>query len=239
MRRLFALAPFALVAGLTLPAYAGTITIDGMGEVRAAPDMAVINSGVTTQGATAREALDANSAAMAELVATLKEAGIEARDIQTSGFSVNPNYVYSDDRDGNGYSLPPKINGYQVMNTVTVAVRDLPALGSILDKAVTVGANTINGVTFSVADPSEIYNEARRAAFADARDKAELYAATADSSLDELLSISESQSFNQPQPMPMYAMRADAEAASVPVEAGELSFSINVTVQWELAELTN
>ncbi|HEY0033615.1 MAG TPA: SIMPL domain-containing protein, partial [Devosia sp.] len=179
MRHLFALAPLALMAGFALPAFAGTITIDGMGEVRAVPDMAVINSGVTTQGATAREALDANSAAMAELVATLKEAGIEARDIQTSGFSVNPNYVYSEERDANGYSLPPKINGYQVMNTVTVAVRDLPALGSILDKAVTVGANTINGVTFSVADPSEIYNEARRAALTDAREKAELYAATA------------------------------------------------------------
>jgi uncharacterized protein YggE len=239
MRHLFALAPFALMAGLALPAYAGTISIDGMGEVRAAPDMATITSGVTTQGATAREALDANTAAMANLVAALKESGIEPRDIQTSGFSVNPDYVYSDQRDSNGYTQPPKINGYQVMNTVTVAVRDLKSLGAILDKSVTVGANTINGVSFSVADPSELYNEARRAAFADAREKADLYAAVADSSLDELLSISESQSFNSPQPVPMYAMRAQADAAAVPVEAGELSFSVNVTVQWELAELTN
>lgn len=234
MRHLFALAPFAFVAGLTLPAYAGTITIDGMGEVRAAPDMAVITSGVTTQGATAREALDANTAAMAELVATLKESGIAARDIQTSGFSVNPDYVYSDERDANGYTRPPKINGYQVMNTVTVAVRDLETLGGILDKAVTVGANTINGVTFSVADPGDLYDEARKAAFADAREKAELYATAAGGTLEELVSIAESQSFNQPQPMPMYAMRAEADAAAVPVEAGELSFSINVTVQWEL-----
>lgn len=239
MRHLFALAPLALVAGLALPAYAGTISIDGMGEVRAAPDMATITSGVTTQGATAREALDANTAAMANLVAALKEAGIEARDIQTSGFSVNPDYVYSDQRDANGYTQPPKINGYQVMNTVTVAVRDLETLGTILDKSVTVGANTINGVSFSVADPSELFNEARRAAFADAREKAGLYAAAADSSLGELVSISESQSFNSPQPMPMYSMRAEAAAAPVPVEAGELSFSINVTVQWELTELTN
>jgi uncharacterized protein len=239
MRRLFATAPLALVAGFALPAYAGTISIDGTGEVRAAPDMATITSGVTTQGATAREALDANTAAMTTLVDALKEAGIEPRDIQTSGFSVNPDYVYSDERDANGYTRPPKINGYQVMNTVTVAVRDLATLGTILDESVTVGANTINGVSFSVADPSELFNEARRAAFADAREKAELYAAAADSSLDELVSISESQSFNLPQPMPMYAMRADAAAAPVPVEAGELSFSINVTVQWELDELTN
>lgn len=99
MRHLAALIPFALLTGLTLPALAGTITIEGRGEVAAAPDMAMINSGVTSQGATAREALDANTAAMAELIATLKQAGIEARDIQTSGFSVNPNYVYSEQRD--------------------------------------------------------------------------------------------------------------------------------------------
>ncbi|WP_240230071.1 SIMPL domain-containing protein [Devosia lacusdianchii] len=235
MRRLAALVPFALLAGLTLPAYAGTISIEGRGEVTAAPDMATINSGVTTQGATAREALDANTAAMAELIAELKAAGIEARDIQTSGFSVNPNYVYTDERDANGYTLPPKINGYQVSNTVTVAVRKLDTLGSILDKSVTVGANTINGVSFSVADPAELYNNARKAAFADARAKAELYAVTAGGSLDEIVSISETQGYNSPQPVAMYA-RADAAGSPVPVEAGELSFAINVSVQWELDE---
>lgn len=238
MRRLAVLIPFALLASLTLPAYAGTIAIEGRGEVAAAPDMATINSGVTTQGATAREALDANTAAMAELIAALKEAGIAPRDIQTSGFSVNPNYVYSDERDANGYSLPPKINGYQVSNTVTVAVRKLDTLGAILDKSVTVGANTVNGVSFSVADPSELYNEARKAAFADARAKAELYATVAGSALEDIVSISETQGFNEPQPYPMYAKADMAASAPVPVEAGELSFAINVNVQWELADVT-
>ncbi len=233
MRRLVALAPFALLASVSLPAYAGTITIEGHGEVMAAPDMAQINSGVTTQGATAREALDANTAAMADLIAELKAAGIEARDIQTSGFSVNPNYVYTDERDANGYSLPPKINGYQVANTVTVTVRNLDSLGAILDKSVTVGANTVNGVTFAVADPSELYNEARKAAFEDARAKAELYAAAAGATLEEIQSISETQGFNNPQPYPMYA-RAEAADSSVPVEAGEMAFAINVNVQWEM-----
>ncbi len=110
---------------------------------------------------------------MAELIATLKDAGIEARDIQTSGFSVNPNYVYTDARDANGYQLPPKINGYQVFNTVNVRVRELAKLGALLDKAVTVGSNTLNGVSFAVADPSQLYDEARKLAFADARRKAE------------------------------------------------------------------
>lgn len=234
MRRFAAFVPFVLLASLSLPAYAGTITIEGRGEVMATPDMAQINSGVTTQGATAREALDANTAAMADLIAELKAAGIEPRDIQTSGFSVNPNYVYTDERDANGYSLPPKINGYQVSNTVTVTVRKLDTLGSILDKSVTVGANTINGVSFSVADPSELYDEARKAAFADARAKAELYATAAGSTLEDILSISEGQGFNDPQPYPMYARADMAASAPVPVQAGELAFAINVSVQWEL-----
>lgn len=233
MRALSVLVPFALLA-TALPAYAGTIAIEGRGEVRAAPDMATINSGVTTQGATAREALDANTAAMSELIAALKDAGIEARDIQTSGFSVNPNYVYSDERDGNGYTLPPKINGYQVSNIVTVVVRDLAELGGILDKSVTVGANTVNGVSFSVADPSELLDEARKSAFADARQKAELYADIAGATLGDLESISEQQSFDVPQPYPMYARAEMQSAADVPVEAGEMTFAITVSVSWDL-----
>lgn len=234
MRRFAALAPLALLAGMTLPAFAGNISIEGRGEVTATPDTAAINSGVTTQGATAREALDLNTKAMTDLIAALKDAGIEARDIQTTGFTVSPNYVYTDERDDKGYTLPPKINGYQVSNGVTVVVRKLADLGSILDRSVTVGANTVNGVSFSVADPSALLNEARKAAFADARTKAELYAAAAGGKLEDIVSITETQGYNAG-PGPMYA-RADISAAAVPVEAGEMTFSINVSVAWELNE---
>ncbi|MDP1731494.1 MAG: SIMPL domain-containing protein [Devosia sp.] len=242
MRLLPALVPLALCTALTFPALAhdaapGTISIEGRGEVMAAPDTAFVTSGVTSQGATARAALDANTLAMNELIATLKAAGIEARDIQTSGFSVNPNYVYTDARGENGYTLPPKINGYQVYNTVTVRVRDLPALGSVLDKAVTVGANTINGVSFSVSDPSRLYDEARKAAFADARDKAETYAGAAGIDLGSIRLISESQGYGQPQPYALQTAMYDRAASSpVPVEAGELTFSVNVSVTWELGD---
>ena len=215
----------------------GTISIGGIGEVTAAPDTAFVNSGVTSQGATAREALDANTKAMGELIETLKAAGIEARDIQTSGFSVNPNYVYSDARDANGYQLPPKINGYQVFNNVNVRVRELAKLGSVLDKAVTVGANTINGVSFSVADPSKLYDEARKAAFADAKAKAQLYAEVAGEELGDIRNINESQGMSPPpQPYMMKAVAEDSAGASVPIEGGELSYSINVQVTWNFAD---
>jgi len=236
MRPITALIPLILATGLSMPALAANepalISVTGTGEVSAAPDTAFINSGVTTQGATAREALDANTKAMNELLATLKEAGIEARDVQTSGFSVSPNYVYTDARDANGYTLPPKIDGYQVYNTVNVRIRDLATLGAVLDKQVNVGANTINGITFSVADPSKLYDEARKAAFADAREKAELYAEAAGEELGLLKAVTEGQGYDQPQPYMMKSMDMAAASAPVPVATGELSFSINVQVTW-------
>jgi uncharacterized protein YggE len=243
MRLATLLVPLALSTALAtaLPVAAqdfrgpGVISIEGRGEVTGVPDTAFVTSGVTTQGATAREALDANTAAMTQLIDTLKAAGIEPRDIQTSGFSVNPNYVYTDARDANGYTLPPKINGYQVFNTVTVRVRQIDKLGAILDQSVTVGANTINGVSFSMADPSKLYDEARKVAFADARAKARLYADAAGLELEQIKLISETQNYGQPQP---YMMRdaAMSAAAPVPVQTGELTFAINVQVTWELGD---
>lgn len=236
MRPITALIPLILMTGLSMPALAANepalISVTGTGEVSAAPDTAYINSGVTTQGATARESLDANTQAMNELLATLKEAGIEPRDVQTSGFSVSPNYVYTDARDENGYTLPPKINGYQVYNTVNVRIRDLSTLGAVLDKQVNVGANTINGITFAVADPSTLLDEARKAAFADAKEKATLYAEAAGETLGLLRSVTEGQSYDQPQPYMMKSMDMAASAGAVPVATGELSFSVNVQVTW-------
>ena len=158
MRLLTAFAPIGLAAALASPAFAaGTIQLSGHGEVMAAPDTAYVTSGVTSQGATAKEALSANTTDMNKLIDVLKAAGIDALDIQTSGFNVNPNYIYSDARDANGYQLPPKIAGYSVVNSVTVHVRNLAILGVVLDQAVSVGANTINGINFAVEDPAEGY----------------------------------------------------------------------------------
>ncbi len=225
-------------SAITAPAYAegpATLSLTGTGIVSAKPDMATVTSGVTTQGATAAEALAANSKAMADLLAALKEAGIADKDVQTSYFSVNPNYVYSDQRDAGGYTLPPKIDGYVVSNTVNVTIRDLSQLGAVLDKQVIVGANTINGISFGVDDPSALLDEARKHAFEDAKRKAELYAAAAGEELGPLVSIAEIQGYTPPQPYLMKSMAAAAEAAPVPVATGSLDFQIDVNVTWNVA----
>jgi uncharacterized protein YggE len=239
MRRTLPLLPLAFLAALTLPAFAGdaapqrTISIDGKGEVTTAPDTAFVNAGVTSTATTAREALTDNTRAMADLIATLKTAGVAAADIQTSGFSVNPQYFYAD-RDAQGNTPPPRITGYQVQNGVNVRVRKLADLGTILDQIVSVGANTINGVNFTVDDPAKLLDEARKAAFADAEAKAKTYADAAGIGLGEVLTIAERNTDNAPRPYAVRAMAAPMADKAVPVEAGQLTYDVDVSVQWAL-----
>ncbi|AVX03894.1 SIMPL domain-containing protein [Maritalea myrionectae] len=215
--------------------YISTISIQGVGDVSAVPDMATVTSGVATDGETARDALTANSEAMAALIDVLKSSGVEDKDIQTSGFSVHPNYVHTDKRDANGYRMPPKIIGYRVSNNVTVAIRDLDSLGGVLDAAVTVGANTINGVNFGVSDTDELMKQARQNAMKDAIEKAELYTSAAGVDLGNIMNISENQSYSPAPMMKMGARMEMADAAmAVPVEAGEMTYSVTVNVQWEI-----
>ncbi|QYK43159.1 MAG: SIMPL domain-containing protein [Paracoccaceae bacterium] len=201
------------------------ITVTGEGQVEAAPDLATLTLGVTTEGVTAAEALSANSAALATVIANLRAAGIEGRDIQTSGLSLNPVWSnYSGDR-------PQRIDRYQAVNGVTVRVRALDGLGTVLDAAVKDGANTLNGLAFGMAEPGPLMDEARNRAVADARRRAELLAAAAGVRLGRVLTIGEGGGGGMPAPM----FRADAALASpVPVEQGEVAIRASVTVVWEL-----
>ena len=203
-----------------------TITISGTGESRAVPDMASVMMGVTTTGPTAKDALDRNTAAMQELFALLKAAGIAERDIATSNFSVNPRYDY-----GQNGNESPKIIGYDVSNSVTVTMRQLDMLGALLDKGVASGSNQINGITFMVSKPDALVDEARKLAVADARRKAELYATAAGVSLGNVLSISEGAA--QP-PTPVFMKRAQVAESAVPIARGEQSLTADVSITWEI-----
>ncbi len=124
------------------------ISVTGEGRVDVAPDMATVSLGVTTQGATAAEAMAANSAAVQAVLDRLTAAGIAARDVQTTGLSLNP--LWSNYDSGQ----QQKIEGYAAANMVTVRVRALDGLGGVLDAAVSDGANTLNGLSFGLATPS-------------------------------------------------------------------------------------
>ena len=206
------------------------MSLTGHGEVRAVPDLAVVSMGVLSSADTARKALDANTKAMTELMATLSAANIGSKDIATSNFTVSPRYDY-----GQNNGQPPKLVGYDVSNNVTVTVHKLEAIGGILDKAVSSGSNQINGISFSISKPEAAMDEARKLAVQDARHKAELYAAATSTTLGNVIAIAEGGPVYQP-PMQvqMSARKMSAEAANVPISQGEQVLSIDVNMSWEI-----
>lgn len=208
---------------------AGTITVTGEGHAEAAPDLATISLGVTTQGVTAGEAMSANSAALTAVVARLKAAGIADRDVQTSNLSLNPNWQQNDGTQA------PKIVGYVAMNVLTVRVRALETLGGVLDAAITDGANTLNGISFGLDDPAPALDKARVEAVQAAKARAEMLVGAAGVKLGRVLSISEAGGYMPPMPMPMYRMEADS-AAAVPVEGGEVGLTASVTMVFEIEQ---
>lgn len=223
-----------VVAAVTLsvqPLQAGdstmprTVTVSATASVSAKPDLARISSGVQTEAETAREATAENTKVMANLIDGLKSLGIADKDIQTSNFSVNPRYNQS--RDGS----PPQIDGYQVSNEVSILIRDLKAVGDILDKMIGLGANQMRGLSFEVSQAETLTDAARTDAIANARRRAELFAKAAGAEVGEVIEIREGGSYEGPRPM--LAARREM-SASVPVEAGEQSLSASVTVTWEL-----
>lgn len=200
------------------------ITVSATGYAYAEPDRATISAGVAAEADTAAAALSANTELMQKVVDGLKESGIDAKDIQTSNFNVEPRYT--NPRDG----TPPAINGYRVSNQVTVLVRDLKALGGLLDKLVTLGANQVNGLSFEVSKAETLKDEARKEAVANARRRAELLAGAAGAEIGEVVTISEDMGYGGPRPVAMRAAKAD----SVPIEAGTETLEARVTVTWKL-----
>jgi uncharacterized protein YggE len=201
-----------------------TITISASGSVTVEPDQARITSGVTADAATASEALAKNSEAMQKVIAELKSAGIDPKDIQTASFRVEPRYT----RPIEGQA--PKIDGYSVTNEVQVLVRDLGKLGAILDRLVTAGANQTAGLSFEVSKSETLLDDARKEAVANARRRADLYAAAAGAEVGEVLVISEGDAAPPPRPVFARAMKAEA----VPIERGTETLEASVTVTWAL-----
>jgi uncharacterized protein YggE len=219
----------AATALLATPALAQTvppaISVTGEANVSVAPDQAMIDGGVTTEAKTAREASDANNAAMGKVLLALKGAGIDEKDYQTSRLSLQPQYPPNPNRAG-----PPVISGYRASNRVTIKVRDVTKVANMIDVLVGAGANEIGGINFVVTQTSKLLDEARERAIADARRKAQIYAKAAGVTLGEPIAISE-----EGAPTPMFRSKvAGGMAAPAPVAQGEETLSVTVSVSWAI-----
>lgn len=209
---------------------ATTLNLSAYGETRQAPDMATITLGVTTEAPSASDAMKLNADRMTGVIASLKKAGVDPRDIQTSGLNLNPQYVYVENQ-------PPKLNGYQASNTVTIVVRDLKSLGSVVDASVNSGATNVGGISFGIENSQASEDKARIEAVKALQAKADLYAKSLGYKVARLVTFSESGGY-APQPPVVYASFARAEKmdAGTPVEAGQLKVRIDVSATYELVK---
>jgi uncharacterized protein len=203
----------------------GRVVVTGEGSVSVTPDYAQIRSGVTTRARTVKEGVDANSKLMTAIIAALKDAGIAERDIQTARFSIQPVYA------SQVSNAEPRLSGYSVSNQVIVTIREIGKVGDVLDRVVAAGATDAGNVSFLVSNASKALDEAREAAIADARRKAEVYAKASGVRLGRVEWITEDTGGGTPVPM----MMARAQAAPVPIATGEDTLRVRVTVGFDIA----
>jgi uncharacterized protein len=221
----------AALAGVGRPESAGGasedpregITVTGVGRVDAVPDEAEFSLGITTKGRTAREALAANSAAMRTLIAALKAAGVDDRDIETQNVSVGPNY------DGGA----ERADGFSASNSVSVRIRQLDRAGAILEAASRAGANQVYGPSLTREDREGLEAKALEQAVDNARSRAETLARAAGVGLGRVTALAES-------PAPGYefagplALDSAARATEVPIEKGTQEITASVTVTFAI-----
>ncbi len=221
----FADTPVTAVA--EAPVRGTVLSLSAYGETRLAPDMATITLGVTAEAPTAAEAMRANSLRMNAVIAALKRGGIADRDIQTSGLSLNPQYLYAENQ-------PPKLTGYQASNQVTITVRDLTRLGSAVDAVVGAGATNIGGISFGLQNPAAAEDAARLAAVKALQGKADLYAGALGGRIARLISVTEGGGYAPPPPQPVMAFARAQAADSTPVEGGEVKVRIDISGIYEM-----
>ena len=223
---------FLVAAMLAAPALAETpadfppaISVSGEAQISVPPDIAFVDAGGATDAKTAREASEANNIAMSKVLNALRGTNIDAKDIQTSRLSLQPQYAPN--RSG-----PSAIVGYRASNRVTVRIHDVSKVAGVIDTLVAAGANDIGNVSFEVLQASKLLDDVREKAVADAQRKAEIYAKAAGVRLGAPLSISEegapSPVFRPKMALPM------AAAAPTPIAQGEETLSVSVSVTWAI-----
>jgi uncharacterized protein YggE len=199
---------------------ARVVNVSGNGQVTITPDIATLTFGVESSGTDLAAAQADNATRTQAVIDRLKGLGIAANDLQTTGYSIQPQY----DRD-------QKLTGYRIVNAVRATVRDLKAVGPTIDGAVNAGANRVSGISFDATNKADATRRAREAAVADARQKAEQYAQLTGSTLGGVMQISETTAGT-----PEYRTAAAPAAASqaTPIEPGEGSLTITVQISYEL-----
>ncbi len=204
-----------------------TINVTGNAQVILAPDIAYISIGVHTQAESAKEAVASNNTETQAVIDAIKGQGVDAKDIQTTNFSV-----YQQTQTGPNGETQGIV--FMTDNTVYVTMHDLTKIGSILDASIAAGANNIYGITFDVQDKEAATKSGRDQAMADAQAQGEQLAKAAGATLGPVQSIT----YYSNTPSPIYYEKAAAAGVggggSVPISSGQLTLTVTVNVTYEL-----
>jgi uncharacterized protein YggE len=232
------LAFFLVVSGgISSPAHATTnaktLTTHGEAEITVAPDTAFLTFGVESEAATAAASLEANAVAMEKVIASIKNQGIPEKEIQTSGFSLYPNYEYvrKNNRDVR------ELTGYRVHNNVSIKTKQLKDLGKLIDTTVNAGANIVQNISFGIENTIALEEEALKAAVKHARSKADTLAEAAGSRVLEVLAVEEGGGYGfQPYSPDMGVMDGvSRKMALTPIEPGQLNLTTSVKVTFKIS----
>jgi len=207
------------------PTSTGTIVVSGTGRIAVQPDVADLRLGVTVAKPTVEAARGEAAATMDAILRAVDGAGVARADVRTAMLSVQPRYDYRDGR-------APVLTGYEIANVVEVSVRDLSALGDVIDATLTAGATSMDALSFRLADPRPAEREARRQAMAEARSRADFLAEAAGVTVQGVSDIVEGQPVRPPGPVAKAERMALAADAGTPVEAGTLEVAVTVSVTY-------
>ena len=223
--KLFGPIPFAVTSVTTTKS--DTFNVVGEGKVSIPPDVALINVGVQAQASTVKEAQEQLNSNINRVSEAIKKLGIDQKDIQTTNYSISPNYDF---RSGS-----QKITGYMTSSNLSIKIRQIDKVSEVIDEATASGANQVGGISFEVDDKVKAENEARQKAVDEAKRKAEQAAKIAGFKLGRIINYNENFG-GFPIPMPLRAMSAGAVEESTPtqVEPGSSEITVTVTLSYEI-----
>ena len=211
-----------------------TLTVSETGTVTHAPDTAFVTFGLDSPGKALAEAQRRNSAAMSNVMDRLRDLQIDKDRIQTSSFTVSPQYRPPPKRSADAPPTSPEIVGYVVSNMVTVEIRPIDKVGTVIEEVLKAGANSFHGLHWGLRDEQQIRLSALKQAAAKAREKAAVLSETLQVKLVRVLSVSEGGHMVRPA-APMARMATEAYAGDVPISPGELKVEATVTLVYEIA----
>jgi uncharacterized protein YggE len=227
-----------LAGALALAALAGgcgrpetLLTVHANATTRTTPDLAIVTLGVTARGANARAAQEAQATRMNAVMEAVRAAGVAEEDVQTVGFSLEPQYAYPRNQ-------APRITGYQSTNTIAIRVKDLNAISGLIDATVADGANNLHGIEFTYQDDEASRDSARAKAVETARARADAYAEAAGMRVARVLSITEpgaeTPAWGGAYEYDMRAAGMMTAQSAAPISPGQLDNRSSVTVVFEL-----